>query len=416
MSDSRKILINESFLSSSTSKKNRKGGNVKTKKDKPKSVIKPNSLKKTLLEKIKKHQQHEKMTKDEASRNESSRDESSREKSDDSTKKDNQFHDSFMNSLEYLNKLNEKNKTDKKNRTKRNKTMKNSAMVGGSNDKPVPMIQNPIGPLVLVDLPMDFDRPYTVPYTSPYTSPYINQQPYVNNNGHFGETIIHTSSMNENPMYGGNHIPVPYPITPVQVQPLPPGQPIAHVQSVQPMQPIPIIQSRIPQVQSRPITPDTPYGCLKGGNKPTYRDYHNKTLKNKPITIETSNRHNNNNNTAIVNTERKQKLAELKKSYKKIRQKKRTTRKSTFVLGKIGGKVSVLIKNNATRRKVKREHGLLKQKSIIEIKKHLYDKNLLKLGSTAPNDVLRTLYEQSILAGDVTNTANDVQIHNFMNK
>tara|TARA_B110000285_G_scaffold58223_1_gene66599 strand:- start:2056 stop:3219 length:1164 start_codon:yes stop_codon:yes gene_type:complete len=387
MSDSRKILINESFLSSSSaSKKSRKGGKVKTRKEKPKSVIKPNSLKKTLLEKIKKHQQHEKITKDEYSR----------DKSDDSTKKDNQFHDNFMNSLEYLNKLNEKNKTDKKNRTKRNKSMKNGAVVGGSNNKPVPMIQNPVGPLgpleplVLVDLPMDFDSRHTVP------------QPYVNNNGNFGETIIHTSSMNENPMYGGNHIPVPYPITPVQMQPIPP------VHSVQPIQPI-------HQVQPRPITPDTPYGCLKGGKKPTYRAYHNKTLKNKPLTIETSNRHNNNNNNNN-NTERKQKLAELQKSYKKIRQKKRTTRKSTFVLGKVGGKVSVLIKNNATRRKVKREHGLLRQKSIIEIKKHLYDKNLLKIGSTAPNDVLRTLYEQSILAGDVTNTANDVQIHNFMNK
>jgi hypothetical protein len=262
------------------------------------------------------------------------------------------------------------------------------------------MIQNPVGPLeplVLVDLPMDFDSQHTV------------QQPYVNNNGHFGETIIHTSSMSENPIYGGANIPVPYPTTPVQIQPIPPVhsvQPIPPVHSVQPIQPI-------PPVQPMPITPDTPYGCLKGGKKPTYRAYHNKTLKNKPLTIETSNTHNN---TPIVNTERKQKLAELQKSYKKIRQKKRTTRKSTFTLGKVGGKVSVLIKNNATRRKVKREHGLLKQKSIIEIKKHLYDKHLLKIGSTAPNDVLRTLYEQSILAGDVTNTANDVQIHNFMNK
>ena len=391
MSDSRKIVINESFLSSSSaSKKSRKGGKVKTRKEKPKSVIKPNSLKKTLLEKIKKHQQHEKMTKDE----------SSRDKSDDSTKKDNQFHDNFMNSLEYLNKLNEKNKTSKKNRTKRNKSMKNGAVVGGSNHKPAPLIHNPIGPLeplVLVDLPMDFDSQHTVP------------QPYVNNNGHFGETIIHTSTMSENPMYGGANIPTPYPITPVQIQPIPPVQ---SVQPAQPMQPIHQVQP-IPPVQSIPITPDAPYGCLKGGKKPTYRAYHNKTLKNKPLTIETSNTHNY---TPIVNTERKQKLAELKKSYKKIRQKKRTTRKSTFTLGKVGGKVSVLIKNNATRRKVKREHGLLKQKSIIEIKKHLYDKHLLKIGSTAPNDVLRTLYEQSILAGDVTNTANDVQIHNFMNK
>ena len=77
--------------------------------------------------------------------------------------------------------------------------------------------------------------------------------------------------------------------------------------------------------------------------------------------------------------------------------------------------MSVLIKNNATRRKVKREHGLLKQKSINEVKKYLYDKNLLKIGSDAPNDVLRTIYEQSILAGDITNISDDIKIHNFMN-
>jgi hypothetical protein len=44
------------------------------------------------------------------------------------------------------------------------------------------------------------------------------------------------------------------------------------------------------------------------------------------------------------------------------------------------------------------------------------DKNLIKIGSTAPNDVLRILYEQSILAGDITNVEPATQLHNFMNK
>ena len=360
MSDSRKILINESFLSSSSmSKKNKGGGKSKTKKNKPKSIIKPNSLKKTLLEKIKKHQQHEKMTADNSIHDKHS------DKTNDST----EFHDNFMNSLEYLNKLNEKN-NDKKKQTKRNKSLKKTAF-GGSSNKTVPTIHTPQEPLISVNLPMDFDNP--------------------NNNSSINPHI-HTTTLNENSLYGGNNINSF-------------SQPVPIVQ-----QRNPIVQQSIPIVQQPVINKtDTPYGCLKGGKKPTYRVYHNKTLKNKPITIKSPNNNPQHN-------ERKQKLAALKKSYKKIRQKKRTTRKSTFTLGKIGEKVSVLIKNNATRRKVKREHGLLKQKSISEIKKHLYDKNLLKIGSTAPNDVLRTLYEQSILAGDVTNIANDVQIHNFMNK
>ena len=76
--------------------------------------------------------------------------------------------------------------------------------------------------------------------------------------------------------------------------------------------------------------------------------------------------------------------------------------------------VSVLIKNNATRRKVKREHGILKQKNMSEIKKHLYDRNLLRIGSTAPPDVLRTMYEQSILAGDITNIGTNATLQRFL--
>ena len=78
--------------------------------------------------------------------------------------------------------------------------------------------------------------------------------------------------------------------------------------------------------------------------------------------------------------------------------------------------MSVLIKNNNTRRKIKKEIGILKQKPILEIKKYLIDKNLLKIGSTAPNDVIRTLYEQTILAGDIVNLSKDINMHNFINK
>ena len=114
--------------------------------------------------------------------------------------------------------------------------------------------------------------------------------------------------------------------------------------------------------------------------------------------------------------ERQKTLNDLKKSYNKIKQTKRKTKKTIYNLGRTERKISVLIKNNSTRRKIKREYGLLKQKSLNDIKKHLYEKNLIKIGSTAPNDVLRTIYEQAILAGDVTNTSGAIQFHNFINK
>jgi len=95
---------------------------------------------------------------------------------------------------------------------------------------------------------------------------------------------------------------------------------------------------------------------------------------------------------------------------------KRITRTLKYKLGKhADGKVSILIKNAQTRRKVQTEQAQLKQKNILEIKNFLRSKNLLKAGSEAPNDVLRHLYEQSILAGLVENKSKENLIHNFFN-
>ena len=54
----------------------------------------------------------------------------------------------------------------------------------------------------------------------------------------------------------------------------------------------------------------------------------------------------------------------------------------------------------------------LKKKSIIDIKNYLRKHNLIKIGSNAPNDVLRQIYEQSILAGNVNNKNNNNFLHN----
>lgn len=393
MSESRKIVINDSFLNSNGSNKSRKNTGDKIRKEKPKPVIKPNSLKKTLLEKIKKHQQTEKMSKQTVGL-----------EKDGHSEEDLKFHDSFMNSLEYLNKLSEsekqKRKEQKRDKKYANKTIKHMVPVGGN--RVIPNIATPMGNMISVDWPSDVgDKPPIE----------------VGNNqiqfGGQGQSIIHLSDF---PSVNHNISPNINPNVNHSVSPA-----VNHNVN-------PIINTAVNPAVST-ITPlygghnnaqSPPHGCLKGGSKPTYREYHNKTVKNKPsITIQTSDREPRHMEEPKIDNDikiRQQKLANLKKSHKKIRQTKRTTKKSTYTLGKTGGKVSVLIKNNATRRKIKREHGLLKQKPLNEIKKYLYDKNLIKIGSTAPNDVLRMLYEQSILAGDITNVEPATQLHNFMNK
>ena len=37
------------------------------------------------------------------------------------------------------------------------------------------------------------------------------------------------------------------------------------------------------------------------------------------------------------------------------------------------------------------------------------------MGSTAPNDVLRMMYESCILTGDVKNENGDILVHNYLN-
>jgi hypothetical protein len=96
--------------------------------------------------------------------------------------------------------------------------------------------------------------------------------------------------------------------------------------------------------------------------------------------------------------------------------KKRTIiKKYTLGKSKINKTISILLKNNKTRRTIMDAHKDLKKKSIGEIKEYLKKHGLIKVGSTAPNDVIRKTYESVMLTGDVTNTDKDLLIHNLLN-
>lgn len=236
---------------------------------------------------------------------------------------------------------------------------------------------------------------------------------------------------------------------------------------------------------------DVPYGILKGGTKPTYRDWHNKTQRNvvtnpnaaltipggnnninstresrlnslreklkqkqeqeinqknnnvmmsqnliqKPSTLEFNNTNTNNNIVhqeenvnqieipEIVNTNNVPSIGvvggELKNDpHSRIIATKRITKKTIkrkYTLGKskIKKSVAVLVKDRGTRKKVLAAHKDLKRKEINDIKNYLREHNLIKIGSSAPNDVLRKLYESAMLAGEITNNNPEILLHNF---
>ena len=97
---------------------------------------------------------------------------------------------------------------------------------------------------------------------------------------------------------------------------------------------------------------------------------------------------------------------------------KRITKKTTkrkYTLGKSRDKnlVSVLVKDRGTRKQILSAQKDLKKKNINDVKSYLRDHNLIKGGSSAPNDVLRKLYESAMLAGEITNSNVETLLHNF---
>ncbi len=182
------------------------------------------------------------------------------------------------------------------------------------------------------------------------------------------------------------------------------------------------------------IKEEPPHGCLKGGKKPTFREWATKIL-NKPVDSiknmfgggedQTTNSGSNGGNSSVggssvggssssANEASNEKMDIDPENIAGMRVKIRKTKKKRYHIGKHDNVVGVLLKNKQTQRHIQSQHLSLKQKTIGEIRKYLYDHHLLKIGSNAPPDVLRRMYEDSILTGDVKNTNNDVLLHNFM--
>ena len=192
------------------------------------------------------------------------------------------------------------------------------------------------------------------------------------------------------------------------------------------------------------------YGCLKGGNLPTYRQIY-KTHKNfgqenhqyhlpavpymgssteqrpqliqdggiktkmfLPTATEIDNKAKD-----IISKNKITDKHSLKNSYILPKTKQKKTIKRTFNVGrsKQKPKISVLVSNNTIRKNITTKAYKLKQEPIENIKKYLVKNGLIKIGSPCPHDVLRNIYENSeLLCGKIENHNTENIVYNFIHE
>jgi len=324
------IQINPEALSIGNKKtrKNRQKLERKKKK-KTSSHIKPNTLKKALLRRIKEkaHKEKQKM------------DESKTDKTNDDT-----FSTEFEKHLSYLNNLSIQQKHKKKSK---NKTLKTKSNAGVNNIA------------INTELPPELTEPTkpsisTTPFTlNPPKSPEPPSTTFVK------PTIVHTTN----------------------------------------------------------TKPPPPYSCLKGGNKPTYREWKKLTQKNMDSFGKKEDKSSDDDENSKIDEIRARILDNNKKFERKPTSKiyRKKTIKRRYKFGKNNGKISVLVKNNKTRKMVQNEVELLRRAPIKEIKEYLRKHYLYKAGSNAPNDVLRKTYIDAHLSGEITNKSTETLVHNYIN-
>lgn len=405
MSPTKLLQINPTLFSVNSNGNNKSFKKKAIKPEMKDTKINPN--RKALLAKIKDFQKKERENKQSLKKNIPNSDETTNEDIQD-------FEGEFNKSLNFLQELS--NKHTLKKRDKKNKTLKKPIDAGNNINLELPQ--------ELKETEINIQIPENQPIKMQHNQPIKQTEQSIVSTTIPPNTIVPPAIEDiQKPLIQKPHIQESN-HTSINLTPI---QPISQ-QNIQ-IQSTPLL----PQVTMSPlvISKPPPYSNLKGSLKPTYREWLQKTQKNykqKNDNITFSDK----NQISEISLNLSSKTNEIKNQQQNINQYRSKTNKSNTILkkipiekinkktrtlkyslGKKGNKIGVLIKNSNTRKKIRDDFLKLKKKNISEIKDVLRNRNLIKSGTLAPNDVLREIYEQSILTGDVVNKNKDALIHNY---
>ncbi len=305
-----------------------------------------------------------------------------------SNKVETEFDKDFQKSVEYMKEFADKHKEE----VVLNKTLKQTGGSGFSeppkfgclkngnlptyrsyHNKTVKQVNGGAAPYVSV-MPMGATNPVTQTATSPMMQPVISNatSPTIQ------PVISHATSSTIQPVI--SHA------TSSTIQPV-----ISHATS-------PVIQPSISSVVQPSISPATKpvvNQAFKGGEKTIAE-----RIKSPAELL------------LIEKTKQKPKINPANKKIKKIMRRTYRTGKDRY-----RPRVSVLLPNKTIRRNITTKSYLLKQTPIDEIRKTLLKQGFIKVGSSAPNDVLRKMYESiQMIGGDINNHNPDNLLFNFFNE
>lgn len=191
-----------------------------------------------------------------------------------------------------------------------------------------------------------------------------------------------------------------------------------------------LIDPVLPAMQMK--MPDQPqWGCLRGGNLPTYRSWKTQRYR-PPITSPTPNTNipmqGGSENQSLISVDpshqqtimhkTREKMATEQKKPTMHYKKQKKTIKRTYRVGKskYAPKVSVLVSNKTIRNTISEKTHAIQQIPIEDIRRSLLKQGFIRVGTTAPNDVLRKMYESvSLICGEVQNHNPDNLLYNFLN-
>jgi hypothetical protein len=209
-----------------------------------------------------------------------------------------------------------------------------------------------------------------------------------------------------------------------------------------------MLQIHRPSIQ---LLPPPKYGCLKNGNLPTYKSVFRQTqrvyptshtqpsIQSSPSSIQSY------QGPILLGPQQKNPLQFLErgqqksyikepmeiiqkyektqslfnaKSEKRIKYlKRKKIFKRTYHVGRSTTKpqIGVLVSNRTVRNRISTDAQLLKQTPIHDVRKFLIKKGFIKVGTNAPNDVLRKMYESvSMVCGEIQNHNPENLLFNFI--